>query len=108
MTSLSKWNKQFKAIQKAEEEKKNAPNATELRNKKSDENKEALIEQYVKMQNGTPTASDTTAYNTLAMRTNKPLLTPKKKSTEKDNKGNPKSSEDAVFCLLYTSPSPRD
>ena len=96
--TLSQWKKRHRAKLKAEEEKKNAPSATELRNKKNDERTEDLIKKYIEIRNkANPTKSDTTAYNEQAMRANKPLLAPKKESTKKDNKGNPKSPEDVVL-----------
>ena len=98
MQNLSQWKKRHRAQLKAEEEKKNAPSSTELRNKKNDERTEDLIKKYIEIRNkDNPTKSDTTAYNEQAMRANKPLLKPKNKSTTKENKGNPKSPEDVVL-----------
>jgi len=98
MPNLSQWKKRHRAQLKAEEEKKNALSPTELRNKKNDERTEDLIKKYIEIRNkNNPTKSDTTAYNEQAMRASKPLLKPKKESTKKDNKGNPKSPEDVVL-----------
>lgn len=109
MTSLKQFQKQYRAKLKAEEEKKNAPNATELRNKKSDERTEDLIKKYAEIRSKeNPTKSDTTNYNMLAMRANKPFLTPKKESTKKDNKVALDEIEKAKQKIIFNNATSND